>query len=284
MSITANAIISFDENALSTIEVYDASTYTSPSVVTDVTAVRIMFATVNSVNAAGTVSSLKAWTEYTADQTVVINGLPISYGDTIYLANDYNLPTGYTATETGFYGERSTWLPSDATYTFFTPSQCYNTNSLVFADNVFTMRYELYTTKVMSGMDIEEDGYYIVSGDADSYIVVDDAYTAKSGEVVYLTSYTPVAYFNDAFISKREVSTNLYFCTTGQAFEVLQSYIKAVANNMNAPQEVKNDLLKIIANYNVIDFTAAQQYGFDLQYMQNLLDEIQEYYAELPWQ
>jgi hypothetical protein len=88
----------------------------------------------------------------------------------------------------------------------------------------------------------------------------------------------------DATAVLKEADTTLYFCTTGQAFEVLQSYIKAVANNMNAPQEVKSSLLKVIANYNVVDFTAAQQYGFDLQYMQNLLDEIQEYYAELPWQ
>ena len=284
MSITANAIISFDEDALSTIEVYDASTYTSPSVVTDVNAVRIMFATVNSVNSAGSVSTIKAWTEYTADQALTINGVSYATGDIIYLSEDYTLSGSNTVTETGFYGERSTWTPSDATYTFFTPSQCYNTTSLVFTDNVFTMKYELYTTMDDTGF-IPSDGTYIVSGDAGDYIEF-DLLSAKYyvGEV--FTAFVGDSYTisGNASVVLKEADTTLYFCTTGQAFEVLQSYIKAVANNMNAPQEVKSSLLKVIANYNVVDFTAAQQYGFDLQYMQNLLDEIQEYYAELPWQ
>jgi hypothetical protein len=284
MSITANAIISFDEDALSTIEVYDASTYTSPSVVTDVNAVRIMFATVNSVNSAGSVSTIKAWTEYTADQALTINGVSYATGDIIYLSEDYTLSGSNTVTETGFYGERSTWTPSDATYTFFTPSQCYNTTSLVFTDNVFTMKYELYTTMDDTGS-IPSDGTYIVSGDAGDYIEF-DLLSAKYyvGEVFTAFYSDPYTISGNASVVLKEADTTLYFCTTGQAFEVLQSYIKAVANNMNAPQEVKSSLLKVIANYNVVDFTAAQQYGFDLQYMQNLLDEIQEYYAELPWQ
>ena len=282
MSITANAIISFDENALSTIEVYDSSTYTSPSVVTDVTATRIMFATVNSVNAAGSVSNLKAWTEYIADQNVTIDSLSYETGDIIYLSYDYNLPSGYNATETGFYGEKSTWTPSDATYTFFTPSQCYNTNSLVFSDNVFTMKYELYTGQITPEF-IEDEGYFMVVGDNDAYVDIGGR-IYNAGMIAYSFGFESATYYDGAYLSTKTSETSLYFCTTGQAFEVLQSYIKAVANNMNAPQEIKSDLLKIIANYNVIDFTAAQQYGFDLQYMQNLLDEIQEYYAELPWQ
>jgi len=283
MSITANAIISFDEDALSTIEVYDASTYTSPSVVTDVNAVRIMFATVNSVNSAGSVSTIKAWTEYTADQNVTINSVDYTTGDTIYLADDYNLSTGYTATETGFYGERSTWTPSDATYTFFTPSQCYNTTSLVFTDNVFTMKYELYTTVYQNSQSISA-GTYIVGGSDNYYITLSNGDIRYVGEVFTTSTTLTITSTGDATAVLKEADTTLYFCTTGQAFEVLQSYIKAVANNMNAPQEVKSSLLKVIANYNVVDFTAAQQYGFDLQYMQNLLNEIQEYYAELPWQ
>ena len=282
MSITANAIISFDENALSTIEVYDASTYSSPSLVSDVNAVRIMFATVNSVNMAGSVSSLKAWTEYTADQAVTINSVDYATGDTIYLANDYNLPTGYTATETGFYGQRSTWIPYDATYTFFTPSQCYNTDALIFSDNVFTMRYELYTTVYMNGQSISA-GTYIVGGSDDYYITLSNGDIRYVGEVFTTTTTLTITSTGDATAIARESESTTYFCTTGQAFEVLQLYIKAVSSNMNAPQEVKNNLLKVIANYNVVDFSAAQDYGFDLQYMQNLLDEIQEYYGLLPW-
>ena len=281
MSIIANTMISFDENTLSTIEVYDASTYTSPNLVSNVNAVRIMFATVNSVNSASSTNQIKAWTEYRADQSLSINNVSYAEGDIIYLANDYTLEDSLTVTETGFYGERVTWLPSDNTYTFFTPSQCYKTESLVFSDNVFTMKYELYTT-VYEDI-ISAEGYYIVSGDSGSSVTFGGGVVYYAGEVFY--SYGGEFYSEGgAVVVSRASECTTYFCTTGQAFEVLQSYIKAVANNMNAPQEVKESLLKVIANYNVVDFTAAQQYGFDLQYMQNLLDEIQEYYAQLPWQ
>ncbi len=53
--ITPSNLISFDEDILTSIEVYDSSVYTSP--ITDVTAVRFMFATVNSVNEASSTSS-----------------------------------------------------------------------------------------------------------------------------------------------------------------------------------------------------------------------------------
>jgi hypothetical protein len=283
MSITANAIISFDENTLSTIEVYDASTYTSPDIISDVNAVRIMFATVNSVNLAGSTGTIKAWTEYTADQALTINNVSYATGDIIYLANDYTLSGSNTVTETGFYGERSSWLPSQATYTFFTPSQCYNTESVVFSDNVFTMKYELYTTVYLEGSTLIT-GTYIVTGDIGTFIEINNNEIYYAGEVFDAESGDVITSNEGAGAVLKDAETTLYFCTTGQAFEVLQSYIKAVANNMNAPQEVKEALLKVIANYNVVDFTAAQQYGFDLQYMQNLLDEIQEYYAQLPWQ
>ena len=283
MSITANAIISFDENTLSTIEVYDASTYTSPDIISDVNAVRIMFATVNSVNLAGSTGTIKAWTEYTADQALTINDVSYATGDIIYLANDYTLSGSNTVTETGFYGERSSWLPSQATYTFFTPSQCYNTESVVFSDNVFTMKYELYTTVYLEGSTLIT-GTYIVTGDIGTFIEINNNEIYYAGEVFDGESGDVITSNEGAGAVLKDTETTLYFCTTGQAFEVLQSYVKTVANNMNAPQESKEALLKVIANYNVVDFTAAQQYGFDLQYMQNLLDEIQEYYAQLPWQ
>lgn len=284
MSITANAIISFDEDALSTIEVYDASTYTSPSIVSDVTAVRIMFATVNSVNSAGSVGTIKAWTEYTADQPLTINGVSYATGDTIYLSSNYTLNGSNTVTETGFYGERTSWLPSEATYTFFTPSQCYNTTAVSFTDNVFTMKYELYTTTYNAGQMLVDGTYIVIGTEPNRYVEINGNKRYYRGEVFQATTLDNFTYQDESAIVLKGADATLYFCTTGQAFDVLQSYIKAVANNMNAPQEVKSSLLKVIANYNVVDFTAAQQYGFDLQYMQNLLDEIQEYYAELPWQ
>lgn len=278
--MTADNIISFNENELTSVEVYDTSTYDTTNAV--VTATRFMFATVNSTNNKSKVTTLKAWTEYTADEALSLIYLGYTYnyaaGDIIYLPIDYELSSG-SATETGYYGQHQTWLPSSGDYNSFTPSQVNLSQNATFTDNVFTLRYELFTTEYASGSTPPE-GTYIVNGDEDAYIITDNInyQYALSGQVIPLDGFTTITSHNSATISLLESDCTTYFCTTGQALQTLQTYIIALANNQNAPQNVKDNLLKIIANYNVVDFTADQEVGFDLQYMQNLLDEIQEYY------
>lgn len=281
--MTANNIISFDENILTSVEVYDTSTYDTNNEV--VTATRFMFATVNSINNKTSVTKLKAWTEYIADTTIIINYLNNQYvynpNDIIYLPIDYQLQyAGESATETGFYGEHQTWLPSSGDYNSFSFEQTGNTsNDSVFIDNVFTLKYELFTTEY-GDLSTPPQGTYIVNGNSDAYIttfIADKSY-ALSGQVIPLDGITDIACLNGATVSKLESSCTTYFATTGQALQTLQTYVEALANNQNSPQEVKSNLLKIIANYNVVDFAAEQEYNFDLQYMQDLLDEIQEYY------
>jgi hypothetical protein len=280
--MTANNIISFDENILTSVEVYDTSTYDTDNTV--VTATRFMFATVNSINNKTSVTKLKAWTEYTADTGITLTYLGEQYtyaiGDIIYLPIDYTLASGESATETGFYGEHQTWLPSSGDYNSFSFEQTGNTsNDSVFTDNVFTLKYELFTTEY-GDSSTPPEGTYIVNGNSDAYILTSDfnKIIALSGQVIPLDGITEITCFNGATLSKLESSCTTYFATTGQALQTLQTYIEALANNQNSPQEVKSNLLKIIANYNVVDFAAEQEYNFDLQYMQDLLDEIQEYY------
>lgn len=279
--MTANNIISFDENILTSVEVYDTSTYDTDNSV--VTATRFMFATVNSINNKTSVTKLKAWTEYTADEIITIPYLGSTYlyntNDIIYLPFDYTLSNG-TATETGYYGEHQTWLPSSGDYNSFSFEQTGNTsNNPVFTDNVFTLKYELFTTEY-GDLDTPPEGTYIVNGSSSAYINTDNGnyQYGVSGQVIPLDGFTEITCFNGATVSKLESSCTTYFATTGQALQTLQTYIEALANNQNSPQEVKSNLLKIIANYNVVDFAAEQEYNFDLQYMQDLLDEIQEYY------
>lgn len=280
--MTANNIISFDENILTSVEVYDTSTYDTDNTV--VTATRFMFATVNSINNKTSVTKLKAWTEYTADTGITLTYLGEQYtyaiGDIIYLPIDYTLASGESATETGFYGEHQTWLPSSGDYNSFSFEQTGNTsNDSVFTDNVFTLKYELFTTEY-GDSSTPPEGTYIVNGNSDAYILTSDfnKIIVLSGQVIPLDGITEITCLNGATLSKLESSCTTYFATTGQALQTLQTYIEALANNQNSPQEVKSNLLKIIANYNVVDFAAEQEYNFDLQYMQDLLDEIQEYY------
>jgi len=271
--ITPSNLISFDEDILTSIEVYDSSVYTSP--ITSVTAVRFMFATVNSVNEASSTSSLEAWREYTLNQNTTINGVSYLKGAVVYLANDYNLTGTDTATETGFYGERQTWIPSNSSYVSFNPDQTYKTSSLVFEDNVFTLRYQLFTTSYTSGSN-RPAGTYIVRGTAGNFITIAGG-QRYVGEV--FTETAPFTFTGASTISRFDSESTTYFCTTAQIYQTLQRYFILLANNANASIEIKNNLLKIIANYNVAGFSEAQSYGIDLQYMQNLLDETQEFYS-----
>jgi hypothetical protein len=273
--ITASNLISFDEDILTSIEVYDSSTYSGSSVY-DVTAVRFMFATVNSVNGASTVSTLEPWRQYTLNQNTTINGVSYLKDAVVYLANEYNLAGSDTATETGFYGERQTWIPSDLGYVSFNPDQTYNTTSLVFEDNVFTLNYQLFTTSYAAGSN-RPAGTYIVVATPSSDVVTIAGGNRYAGEV--FTSASPFTFTGLATISLLEAEATTYFCTTGQIYQTLQRYIILLANNANASIEIKNNLLKVIANYNVAGFSEAQSYGIDLQYMQNLLTETQEFYS-----
>jgi hypothetical protein len=271
--IKPSNLISFDEDILTSIEVYDSSAYAVP--ITDVTAVRFMFATVNSVNGASSTANLDAWREYTLNQNTTINGVSYIKGDVVYLANDYNLTGTDTATETGFYGERQTWIPSDSSYVSFNPDQTYKTTSLIFEDNVFTLRYQLFTTSYSAGSN-RPAGTYIVKGTAGNFITIAGG-KRYVGEV--FTSATTFTFTGASTISLFNSEATTYFCTTAQIYQTMQRYFILLANNANASVEIKNNLLKIIANYNVAGFSEAQSYGIDLQYMQNLLDETQEFYS-----
>lgn len=271
--IIASNLISFDEDVLTSIEVYDSSTYSDS--IDDVTAVRFMFATVNSVNGASVVSTLKPWRQYTLNQNTTINGVSYSQDAVVYLANEYNLTGTDTATETGFYGERQTWIPSDSGYVSFNPDQTYNTTSLVFEDNVFTLNYQLFTTSYAAGSS-RPAGTYIVVGTEGNFITIAGA-KRYVGEV--FTSASSFTFTGASTISLLDAEATTYFCTTGQIYQTLQRYIVLLANNANASIEIKNNLLKVIANYNVAGFSEAQSYGVDLQYMQNLLTETQEFYS-----
>ncbi len=271
--ITPSNIISFDEDELTSIEVYDSSIYDTP--IEDVQAVRFMFATVNSVNGASTTSSLEAWREYTLNQITTINGVVYPANSIVYLASDYNLSGTDTATETGFYGERQTWIPSDSDYVSFTPDQTYNTESSVFEDNVFTLKYQLFTESYFENTTVPA-GTYIVKGVAGDFITIGSG-KRYVGEV--FTSAGTFTFSGSSIVCLFNSEATTYFCTTGQIYQTLQRYFILLANNANASVEIKNNLLKIIANYNVAGFSEAQSYGIDLQYMQNLLDETQEFYS-----
>lgn len=268
--MAADILISFEEDSLTTVEIYDASTDITLS---DINAVRVMFGAYNNTISGQSTSSLLAWTEYSADQAMTINGASYAEGDSIYLSEDTDIGTD-TATATGFYGEMQTWVPLDGDSMSFTPSQTgLSGDDTYFPDTVFTVVYELYSTQYTSADVSIPANTYIVSGDS---VVVSGA-TYQPGEV--FTKTGTFTFTGSGVIYAFEDSAESYFATTADAFATMQSYITSISSNLNPNIENVTKLYKIIANYEAIDFGAEQNYGFSLSYMQSLLDEIQTYYA-----
>ena len=164
---------------------------------------------------------------------------------------------------------------SDLGYVSFSPTQTGDKgNNLIFRDSVFTVNYEVYTTQYAAGTIAA--GTYIVKGTAGQYITIGSE-TYYVGEV--FTKGTSFTFTGTPDICEYAATGTIYFVTTAQAFDVLQSYIVSMAANMNNNAAIMNNMLDVLARYNTTDLSANQQQGFSLQYAQDLLDSINSYYA-----
>jgi len=149
----ASFFTAYNLPSLTEVRIYDNSVYDTVTPY-DINATRLMFATVNTINTINeNVSQLIAFKEYVViSGSIQINRIVYSTGETIYLANDTDISDEVLAgdvlvSETGYYGIRSTFLPSDS-YVSYTPSQMiYGQTGLYYPDSVVTLRYELYSTK-----------------------------------------------------------------------------------------------------------------------------------------
>jgi hypothetical protein len=272
--------IAYDIETLEQVYLFDTTT----PVVT-VGAVRVLFGTYDSITSTESVSELKAWREYKLSQNTTINGKAYLSGATVLFANDYKLTGTNKAVETGYYGERITWIPSAVSPAAFSPSQTgYTTIETYFADLAFSVRYETYGAEINPGT-ITPGGTktYYVKGLEGKYITIGSE-TYYAGET--FTKSSPFTFANGTgsnticeFIGSVEHS----FATKKNAYNVLQTYIESIADPaaVTNSQRLQYDFLTVNALFQTINMMEDQDYDVSLEEVQTVLNNINEFWSNL---
>jgi hypothetical protein len=269
--------IAYDIETLSELYLYNTGDSTE-----NISAVRVIFATYNSLSGTSSTKNIKKWTEYKLNQDTIINGSQYPSGSIVILANDFKLTGNDTATPTGYYGERYTWNSSNLTPITVVPSQTgYTTSDTYFADLAFSVRYEAYGAKYYSGT-IGAGTYYVLGNEGDYITISGNRFYA--GEVVtQATSFTFTNVLGTNALCKLIDSNTGYFATKKNSYEVLQSYIENIANpaNVTNNQKLQNDFLTVNALFESINMMEDQDYDVSIEEVQTILDNIIEFWSNL---
>lgn len=284
MSLTADAIVSYNLDDLSVIRVYDTSDYGTPNPeVTDVTATRFVFSSVNGQASKLTnVTALQANVEYelVGTGTMTIDGKVFTAGDKFILRVDVTVapPSGLQIDETGYYSPVTSYLPT-SDYEEFVPSQLNIPDNSYFPDNIFTCEYDIFTTEYLQ-FDSLPIGTYIVSGGG-SIVLDDTGYVYNSGEVFTIINST---FFENVSgtntVSELEASTTFYFMTYKYAYQVYETYVSAIAQGQ-CGTSLQANFIKVhsLLHANIINFE--KDIMVDLNQMQYNLDIINTQFSNL---
>ena len=284
MSLTVDAIVSYNLDDLSVIRIYDTSDYGTPNPeVTDVNATRFVFSSVNGqANRLTNVTALQANVEYelVGTGTMTIDGKVLTAGDKFILRVDVTVapPSGLQIDETGYYSPVTSYLPT-SNYEQFVPSQLNIQDESYFPDNIFTCQYDVFTTEYEDQVSFVA-GTYIVTGGGK--IVLDDTgETYNSGEVFTITSTT---FFENVTGTNKVValegSTTFYFMTYKYAYQVYERYISAISQGQ-CGTNLQANFIKVhsLLHANIINFE--KDIMVDLNQMQDNLDIINTQFSNL---
>jgi hypothetical protein len=280
-----DAIVSYNLDDLSTLRVTDTSNYGSPNPeITDVNATRFVFSSVTGqANRQTNVTALQANYEYQLVGTgsMTIDGKVFSAGDKFILRVSLTVtpPSTLQIDATGYYSPVTNYIPSVDAYEQFVPSQVGIPDNLYFPDNIFTCEYDVYTTEYLDSI-VFPAGTYIVTGTGTIDVDI-NSYVYNVGEVFTTTVST---FFTDVTgtnqVVKLEGSTTFYFMTYKYAYEVYESYIRAIADGQCGTSLQSNFVqVHALLHSNIINFE--KNITVDLTAMQNTLDIINTNYSNL---
>jgi len=279
----ASFFASYQLPSLSQVRIYDNSVFDDLTPY-DINATRLLFSTVNSRNNANTqVTEIIAFKEYIVTFGVIfVNGRTFVTGDTIYMANNASISSrssNYKVAETGFYGIRSTYLPTES-YVSYTPGQMlYGENGLYFTDNVVTLKYELYSTKYSAGVvSVSEETQFIVTGNQGNSITI-SGQTFYVGEVFKKTAnFTFSNASGTNYVVKFEASTEKNFRTWYYNWILWSNYFNTISTSYQVSQSFLADFLAVTARINQCDLYDYQNFNTSLQSVQDLMNDVNSNY------
>ncbi len=279
--MTADLIISYDVNRLTSVSLRDNSVYDIVTI-QDVNATRFKFATAQTLsNPSKNVKIAEAFSEYIVVSGVfTYNGTTYTSGDKFCFVEEFNIPNTCVVDETGYYIPISTYIPVDSGAAVFTPTQTgFKGSQIYFPDTSFVLDYEVYTTKYNAGATMPIGKYIVIGG---GEVLVNGTKTFLSGEVFSITStqsFTNTTGTN--FCVKYETSTQMYFYTNYYSFGLFEKYINKIATSYQLSQQVYSDFLQITAKLNACAMYAEQDYGVSVDGIQELLDQVNNNYNQL---
>jgi hypothetical protein len=290
--MSLNPTINYDRYVLDNIYLTDMTAYPINGVViTDVQKTRFLFATVDSINNASSVTTLLAGVEYELVGTgnITVNGRTLSAGTTFVLMNDATptIPTTLTINQTGYYTSDTNYLPIDTTDATFTPSQAGDGNVLYFNDAVRFIRYEIYTTQYSTGLVTASSGdKFIVKGAESTDSITFGGGTYYVGEVFSRgTNFTFAQGVNNigtCYVVKYNDEVEISTWTDKLAYSTYQSFVQSVANSNFSNTNLIGNYMKVYSLLNSLYLGAERDVTFDPQAMQQSLDTINNLYANVP--
>ena len=290
--MSLNPTINYNRYVLDNIYLTDMTAYPINGVaITDVQKTRFLFATVDSINNASSVTTLLAGEEYELVGTgdITVNGRTLSAGTTFVLMNDATptIPTTLTINQTGYYTSDTTYLPIDTTDATFTPSQAGDGNVLYFNDAVRFIRYEIYTTQYSTGLVTASSGdKFIVKGTESTDSITFGGGTYYVGEVFSRgTNFTFAQGVNNigtCYVVKYNDEVEISTWTDKLAYSTYQSFVQSVANSNFSNSNLIGNYMKVYSLLNSLYLGAERDVTFDTQAMQQSLDTINNLYANVP--
>lgn len=279
--MTPDFTIAYEIANLKNVLIYDTSVFDSSTLIQDVQSVRMLFATVNSVNTAQkNVTSLIAYKQYVVTSgSISINGHSYVNGDYIYLVNDIVISGNVSIDETGYYATIVNWIPSTGTFVSFTPSQLiYGCTDAIFPDNVFTMNYELYGVKIIAATSLTNTTQYIVNGSQENSILLNGStyYVGEIFTTVNTNAFTNVTGTN--FVCPLINISTGYFRTWYHNWIIWSQYINTISTNYQLSEQTEANFLAITARINQCDLYESQQFGVSLNGIQDLINNVNTQY------
>lgn len=271
-----NFYIAYDYPTLETISFGDCTTLDSNEYLSDINAVRILFATADSLSATQeSVSVLEAWKQYELLNSVTINGVTYAAGSAVLFSSDHNIGTN-KAIWTGYYGQYVSWVPSDYVLKDFAPVQVGLTGDS-FPDTAFQCRYDIFTTKYTAGT--IPAGTYIVTGTAGDHITIGGA-TIYVGESFTTSGNT---FSGTANVVLYKDTTTEVFYTCKNAYDVWQSYSEKVADAtvVTNVERLMSDYLQVNSLWRSLMTTNDSQDSVDVNNVQSILNSFSLYWKKL---
>lgn len=272
--MAADIIIASDNSTNTSLYVYDTTDYIANSaLISDITAVRFLFATYNSLQGQVSTKTLVENYEYQViSGSITINGVTYVVGDKFVPQQAITADDSVIIYPTGYFTQYNDLTPSQVDYFEFYPSNL-GENDSTFIDADRFVRYETYRQNILAGS--VSAGTYIVKGAQNDFILIgSEKYYV--GEV--FTKSTAFTFSGTPTLAKQFLTGTFEFWTNASASIVYQDYVNALSNRaLYQSEDFKDNFIATNTNYTLPYFQADLNLGSNSQAIQASLDVINNF-------